>query len=90
MYDLARIANGSNNSNNDADLSAKSSNMTTFCEVITSEGQMMGYSRKSGEQQQKRKFGAKSSQRSAGLKREQIRCTYEFVVHSLNRKTRYG
>ena len=99
MYDLARIAmaNGSNNDNNNNNdpnnsILTKSSNMTTFCEVITSEAQM-GLSYHNKKMEQKAKFGPKSGgnkDSNGGGKREQIRCTYEFVVQSLSRKTRYG
>ena len=76
--------------------------MTTFCEVLspvvmmgtgeTVSSSSYGKARADYQLQSKMSFNLKSSSTATANSRrgEQIRCTYEFIVHGLSRKTRYG
>lgn len=103
MYDLARLENNTtaNSDPGRSSSSSSSSNMTTFCEVLspviigngeTASSSSYGKARADYQQQGKMSFNLKSSSTATANSRrgEQIRCTYEFIVHGLSRKTRYG
>lgn len=102
MYDLARLENNTtaNSDPGRPSSTSSSSNMTTFCEVLSpvvignSEvpSSSYGKARADYQQQSKMSFNLKSSSTATANSRrgEQIRCSYEFIVHGLSRKTRYG